>query len=275
MPQGRVQGLPGCLNCRQVRAQEDFEALQASAHAERRELEQQRITLAAQRQKVLDAHYAGAIPLDLLKIEQERIASQLGHIDAQLRTTDANFEEARKILADTLDLARDCHAAYLEANDSTRRLFNQAFFSKIYIDEDPETRERSVRVDYNEPFGELLSRLVPARVHRELQTRSRAENKTSRPENRAGGHAFGSEVSEGQGCPPDTLVEVPGIEPGSSGGSTGLLRVQLTRKSQSPTLASSCSGTQPLNLSMLTPLAKVSYQAFLMTSGPGPKANSG
>jgi hypothetical protein len=31
--------------------------------------------------------------------------------------------------------------------------------------------------------------------------------------------------------------------------------VQLTRKSQSPTLASSCSGTQPLNLSMLTPLA--------------------
>jgi hypothetical protein len=181
--------------------------------------------------------------------------SATGHHRRQL-------EEARKILADTLDLARDCHAAYLEANDSTRRLFNQAFFSKIYIDEDPETRERSIRVDYNEPFGELLSRLVPARVHHELQTQSRAENRTPRPDNRAGGHEFGSDASEGQGCPPDTLVEVPGIEPGSSGGSTGLLRVQLTRKSQSPTLASSCSGTQPLNLSMLTPLAKVSYQAF-------------
>jgi hypothetical protein len=63
----------------EVLVQEDFEALQASAAGERRALDQQRITLAAQRQKLLDAHYAGAIPLDLLKVEQERIASQLGH----------------------------------------------------------------------------------------------------------------------------------------------------------------------------------------------------
>ena len=31
--------------------------------------------------------------------------------------------------------------AYLEANDSTRRLFSLAFFARIYIDEDDETRE--------------------------------------------------------------------------------------------------------------------------------------
>ena len=55
--------------------------------------------------------------------------------------------------------------AYLEANDSTRRLFSLAFFARIYIDEDDETREQTVRVDYNEPFDHLLSRLVPARVH--------------------------------------------------------------------------------------------------------------
>ena len=72
------------------------------------------------------------------------------------------------MLADTLDLTRDCHSAFLQANDHTRRLFNQAFLSNVYIDEDGETRERSVRVDRNEPFDHLLSRLVPARLHHEL-----------------------------------------------------------------------------------------------------------
>lgn len=39
------------------------------------------------------------------------------------------------------------------------------------------TRERSVRVDYNEPFDHLLSRLIPARLHHELETK-----KTSPPD---------------------------------------------------------------------------------------------
>ncbi len=100
----------------------------------------QRMDLTAQRQKLLEAHYAGAIPLDLLKNEQDRIGSQLGRIQEQLAMTDTNYEQARATLADTLDLTRDCHTAYLEADDNTRRLFNQAFFTKIYIDEDDETQ---------------------------------------------------------------------------------------------------------------------------------------
>lgn len=54
---------------------EDFDTLQEAAAGERQQMEQQRIDLNAQRQKLLDAHYAGAIPLDLLKLEQDRIAS--------------------------------------------------------------------------------------------------------------------------------------------------------------------------------------------------------
>ena len=56
----------------------------------------------------------------------------------------------------------------------TRLLFNQAFFAKIHIDEDDETRERSVRVDYNEPFYHLLSGLVPDRVHHDLEAKKTA-----------------------------------------------------------------------------------------------------
>jgi site-specific DNA recombinase len=191
---------------------EDFDTLQGAAADERQQMEQQRIELMAQRQKLLDAHYAGAIPLDLLKVEQGRIGGQLTRIREQLAAADANYEQARALLADTLDLTRDCHAAYLEAGDSTRRLFNQAFFAKIYIDEDDETRERTVRVDYNEPFDNLLSRLVPARIHHELDPAG-----TTRRGDAVGGSCGAIPgVAEVKGSHTDTLVEVSGLEPPTS-----------------------------------------------------------
>jgi hypothetical protein len=103
--------------------------------------------------------------------------------------------------------------ADLEANENTRRLFNQAFFSKIYIDEDDETRERTVRVDYNQPFDDLLNRLVPARVHHSLQSTNPDERQNARQENLAGASSFSISVTKGQGCPPSTLVGDEGLEP--------------------------------------------------------------
>ena len=192
---------------------EDFDTLQETASAERRELEAQRTALAAQRQKLLDAHYAGAIPLDLLKTEQDRIAIQLAGIDQQLTGADQNYEQARQTLADCLDLTRDCHTAYLQATDPTRRLFNQAFFTKIYIDEDNDTRQRTVRVDYNQPFGELLSRLVPAHLHHQMQEE---EQQKARRETPAGDTTPDPGIGEGQGSHTDTLVELWGFEPQTS-----------------------------------------------------------
>ena len=188
---------------------EDFDKLQASSADDRKQTEKQRIELAAQRQKLLEAHYAGAIPLDLLKSEQERLSAQYDRIQGEITSADANFEQAREILADTLDLARDCHAAYLQADDNTRRLFNQAFFSKIYIDEDDFTREQSIRVDYNEPFDHLLSRLVPAHIHRDLEKNKPADQ---------GQVSGGSGLSSGaalmvQGSHTSTLVGDEGFEP--------------------------------------------------------------
>ncbi len=191
---------------------EDFDTLQKAAAGERQQMEQQRIELTAQRQKLLDAHYAGAVPLDLLKTEQDRIAGQLMRIQEQLADADANYEQARSMLADTLDLTRDCHAAYLEAKDSTRRLFNQAFFAKIYIDEDDETRERTVRVDYNSPFDDLLSRLVPAHVHHELDGKTTAH----REDPMGGSSGCTPDIAEVQSSHTSTLVDLTGLEPATS-----------------------------------------------------------
>ena len=191
---------------------EDFDSLQAAAAGERQQMERKRIELNAQRQKLLDAHYAGAIPLDLLKTEQDRIAGQLMRIQEGRAEADANYEQARATLADTLDLTRDCHAAYLTATDDIRRLFNQAFFTKIYIDEDEETRERTVRVDYNEPFDNLLSRLVPARVHHDL-----AQEETAPGVDPVGGaDGCSRRVAEVQSSHTDTMVGAAGLEPTTS-----------------------------------------------------------
>ncbi len=71
------------------------------------------------------AHYAGAIPLDLLRTEQDRTATQLAHMGQQPTGADENYGPACQALADCLDLTRGCHAAYLQATDPTRRLFNR------------------------------------------------------------------------------------------------------------------------------------------------------
>jgi site-specific DNA recombinase len=84
----------------------------------------------------LQAHYAGALPLDLLKEEQDRLAHQLDLVTARLDSLDVTYEEARTHLQECLALAGDCHSVYVCGSDTTRRMANQAFFTRIYLDSD-------------------------------------------------------------------------------------------------------------------------------------------
>ena len=88
--------------------------------------------------------------MDLIVTEQQRITSQLAGIEVRLSVTTATFNEIEANLARALNLARDCHAAYLAADPQVRRLFNQAFFTHLYIDDD------GLHGEYAEPFGTLL-----------------------------------------------------------------------------------------------------------------------
>ena len=211
---------------------EEFDRMHADTERHRADVERRVHDLKAQRAKLLEAHYAGAIPLDLLKSEQERIAAALATAESELEGASQSYEKAREVLADCLDLARDCYAAYLEADDPTRRLFNQALFTKIYIDEDGD-----VRVDYNPPFDLLLSRLVPARLHQELADRVTGnETKEDHQHSLVASSGSPTSVPEVQGSHKQPLVEVPGIEPGSFVGDPGLLRAQSAGCFSAPTV---------------------------------------
>ena len=58
--------------------------------------------------KLLEAHYAGAVPIDLLEQEQERIARGTSEVASQLAATSLEFETVERNLQLALDLTVDC-----------------------------------------------------------------------------------------------------------------------------------------------------------------------
>ncbi|MHB9111844.1 MAG: recombinase family protein [Thermoleophilia bacterium] len=100
--------------------------------------EQQFITrrmakLAEQRLKLMDAYYAGAVPLEVLKKEQERISGEMDDCQSRLEILKTGDEEIRNALNMALELASKCSVAYRKAGPEVRRQFNHAFFKKILI----------------------------------------------------------------------------------------------------------------------------------------------
>ena len=83
--------------------------------------------------------------LDLLKEEQDRLAHQLDLVTARLDALDTTYEEARTHLHECLALAGDCHSVYACGSDTTRRMANQAFFTRIYLDADDQITTEPTR----------------------------------------------------------------------------------------------------------------------------------
>ena len=118
---------------------EELDHIQASSQKNIRALRVRRTQLEDQRRSLLQAHYAGAIPLELLKEEQDRISRQLAGIEHTLKSYEADTTLVRSHLDQTLDLLEDCHRMYTAAPDHLKKLLNQVFFTRILIN--PETDE--------------------------------------------------------------------------------------------------------------------------------------
>jgi site-specific DNA recombinase len=105
-----------------------------------------------ERYKLLQAHYAGAIPQDLLASEMQRLTRALAETDAAIRASKATTEDVESTLAEALLAASHCERAYLTAPNTIRRQINQGFFRKLFIGEDGTV----VRAEMTEPFAILL-----------------------------------------------------------------------------------------------------------------------
>jgi site-specific DNA recombinase len=134
---------------------EDLQAHYDEARAQHQSHVKRRTRLLTERRKLLELHYAGAIPLDLVKEEQQRIADELALIKRHFETTEDHQALVEQNLRRALDLAADCHAAYRGAPPLIRRLLNQVFFKKLYVID-----ESIVGSELASPFDILLGEAV-------------------------------------------------------------------------------------------------------------------
>src|SRR5436190_17445676 len=182
--------------------------------------------LTDERKKLLEAHYADAIPLDLLKSEQERLTRQINNATARLAEIEDDFATGEANLQKALLLAGDCHAAYRDAPDQLRRQFNLAFFRRLLIGDDYD-----ITAELAPPFDTLLgdelrqaarhndelNRLIGAK-DRDLLSDSvddalRPDDEDPDAELALATGALNPGLSQGRGMSTDTLVRSSGLEP--------------------------------------------------------------
>lgn len=149
----------------------------------------------------------GAVPLDLLKQEQTRISGRLTVISRRLDGADTEHARVQAKLQTCIAYLQNCHAAYLNAPPTVRRQLNQAFFDKIYVDEDG-----TVRFGVAEPFAILLdpevrSAALTAGSLASPATDLRKLPRTGDSARNPSGHRFG------RGLNKTTMVELRGVEP--------------------------------------------------------------
>ena len=147
------------------------ELQQHREHAEReRAIQERRIRkLEDERMKLLDGYYAGAIPIDLMKSEQQRISSMMTAATGRLDMLNAEFEKVEANLDQAIQLAGNWHEAYMRATDTERRLLNQAIFEKLYVCSDGD-----IAHEFAEPFdvllGQTIVRTVVEQINHEVLT---------------------------------------------------------------------------------------------------------
>ena len=114
-------------------------------------LRREKDKLERRQEKLLEAHYNDAVPLNLMKSEQQKIAKQLAAIDSEMKVHECAFSAITERLKEALDLMEDCGNFYRLAEDHIKKLLNQAIFSKLWIEKDGR-----VTAEFAEPFRTLV-----------------------------------------------------------------------------------------------------------------------
>lgn len=164
--------------------------------------------LERKRKKLLEAHYSDAIPIDLLRSEQQKIAKQLAAIEHQIKNHSSTFETIFDRLSDAMELIEDCSKTYRLAEDHIKKMLNQAIFKCLWIEKDG-----TVTPEFAEPFNMLTDAVRNSIAQNTKETSNKEIRGTKVPTD------FLSSISNhmsyffGQGWITDFLVEARGLEP--------------------------------------------------------------
>ena len=90
-------------------------------------------TLTVEQTKLLHAYYADAIPINLLKKEQARVAEDIGKAEGRLEQLSSGNDQVNKMLDIALLMCLNSGYAYKKAKPAVRSNLNRAIFEKIHI----------------------------------------------------------------------------------------------------------------------------------------------
>ncbi len=152
----RVALRPGQRAVLETALQRQLAMLVAESTQRLTEAKTVRRRLERERDKLLQAHYADAIPLDVLKREQSRISRELRGVERQMTGLEGEMTERQALVGQALDIAQHMATAYRQAPEHIRRMLNQVLFDKVYITPDDETGLLTAMVRYQPPFDGVL-----------------------------------------------------------------------------------------------------------------------
>ena len=115
---------------------EELANSQADARFTLGEARRRHVALKNEQAALMKAHYAGAVPLDLLKSEMDRITREVDAAEHQIAASEQALDQLDEQLERALEVARLCHEQYAAAVPAERRLLNQGLFEKLFIGAD-------------------------------------------------------------------------------------------------------------------------------------------
>ncbi len=141
-------------HCQQIRqlVWEHIEHVLPRRLEQRDRAKQQLAQLDAESDKLMQAHYQDAVPLELLKSEQQRIALTRGRVERDLSQAELDAKHIEAQLNRCVSLLARAEHHYRAGDSVVRRDLNQGVFEKIYIDDDS-----IVGADLTAAFQRLMS----------------------------------------------------------------------------------------------------------------------
>ncbi len=148
--------------------------------------------LLGQRMLLVDSHLANpkAVPLDVLAVKQADLDQQIKGAEETLTRAGGDLAEADKGLSSARQLLQLSAMAYRQVDPLTRRRWNQAFFTKLFV-----LPEEVKSAELTDEFSGLLREDLSARL----------EAMAAQPG-----------LNFGPGSYESSLVELAGLEPATS-----------------------------------------------------------
>ena len=120
----RIQVPSGVPDLMRPRLKEQLQLHNASRDEERDQLKTQAQAIRRKQEKLLEAFYDQALPMDLMASEQKQLEQSLTQVERRLKSFEGDDVEQDSLLDAALRLASNCYSAYAKASPAKKRLLN-------------------------------------------------------------------------------------------------------------------------------------------------------